>query len=425
MKNHSKLRKVLPLILGLTVGTAYADNTVNDSVFNTPTGDFVFVTDYMHKTNRNEKTDVNVLIKGGNVKKIYALDPSEAIKSRINFLNSPRGKQFYSQEERLDLIGRYQNFLGELSREKIAPSKKSLEQLSVAVSDGIINPEELKDVEDNIYVIVKEGTDKKFGDYSVFYLTRLTSETTSSQYKAIENAYHNLFEKSLKSEEERKKISELEQKAKTPELPLQIERQKQKEIILVPAPSPEVPKAQEEKTQTQENKKENKGIYLSLLAQGNFNSAFDTFGGTLGLRVNPFEKVDIGFGANLDVNLSLDKLVDSYNGTLSAGRTASGTITDTNAFSIGLSAEAQLGPFIVGGGADYSNRIRKTVEQILYSGNVLKSNTNSLVNNEITGKVYGGFEVEPIKGWKIGAVGGYNWKNGPYFAIRNVFRLNK
>jgi hypothetical protein len=421
MRNsRSKLRKVLPLVLGLAVGTAYADNAVNDSVFNTTTGDFVFVMDYMHKTNRNEKTDVNALIKGGNIKRIYAFDPSEAIKSRINFMNSARAKQFYSEEQRLDLIGRYQNFLNELSRQKIAPGKKSLEALSTAVMDGEITPEELSNVEDNIYAIVKEGFDKKVGDYSVFYLTNIVSDKTPNQYQArikeLENSYNDLVKK---EEEERKKISELEQKTETPELSWQIRKPQPQENL----PLPEIPK--EEKKQI--DKKKEKGYTLiSLIAQGNSNFAFDTFGGSLGARINPFKDKNIGLGALLDVNLGLDKQIDSYSGSLSAGRTAYGTVTDTNAFSIGLSAEAQLGPFILGGGADYSNWIRKTVEQILdSSGNTLKSNTNSLTNSRITGKVYGGFEVPLTDAWKLGAVGGYSGKNGPYFGIRSVFRLNQ
>ena len=396
MRNsRSKLRKVLPLVLGLTVGTAYADNAVNDSVFNTPTGDFIFVTDYMHKINRNEKTNIDELVKGGNIKRIYAMDPSEAIRSRTNFLNSKRAKQFYSQEERLNLIGRYKNFLNELSKQKISPSAKSLEALSGAVSDGIINPEELGNVEDNIYAIVKEGIDKKAGDYSVFYLTRLTSEKTSSQYEARIKELENVYNELAKKDEEQKE-----------NLPL-----------------PEIPK--EEKKQREKKVKEGKEGYLSLIVQGTSNSVFDAYNGSLGVRVNPFKNKEIGFGALLDLGFGLDELIDSYSAPLSAGRTAYGTIEDTDKLSIGGSLETQLGPFVLGTGIDYKTWITNTVEKILdCSGDSVKSNTNAVPNRQVFGKLYGVAELPITDRWKIGTVLGYNWKDGVYAGLRTNFKLN-
>lgn len=385
-KRHSKLRKVIPLVLGLAAGSAgavSAQEAVDNSVFNTPEGDFVFVTDYMHETNRNEITDINALVKGGDSRKgvkpkIYALDPSVAIQSRIKFYNSARAKQFYSQEQRLDLIGRCQNFLAELKAKKIAPSKKSLEALSVALSDGTINPEELKDVENSVYAIVKEGYDNKVGNYAVFYLTELTSEPTISQFKAIAKAYHDLVEKSTK---------DLEQKAQTPVI--------------------EAPK----------QKKDYRSIYLQ--AQQTTNGDLDSHTTSLGARFNPFQKVDIGFGANLDIGFGLDKETDSYSALLSAGRTANGTMTDTGKFSIGGSLEAQFGPLLIGGGFDYKNWIQNVVEQILdSSGNVVKSNTNSIPNRQIFGKVYTGVELPIGDAMRLGMVAGYNMKDGGYFGFR-------
>ena len=401
MRNsRSKLRKVLPLVLGLAaggVGIASADNAVNDSVFNTRTGDFIFVTDYMHKINRNENTNIDELVKGENIKRIYAMDPSEAIRSRTNFLNSKRAKQFYSQEERLNLIGRYKNFLNELSKQKISPSAKSLEALSGAVSDGIINPEELGNVEDNIYAIVKEGIDKKVGDYSVFYLTRLTSEKTSSQYEARIKELENVYNELAKKDEEQKE-----------NLPL-----------------PEIPK--EEKKQREKKAKESKEKegYFSLISQGTANSVFDAYSGSLGVRVNPFKNKNIGFGALLDLGFGLDKLTDSYSAPLSAGRTAYGTIEDTDKLSIGGSLETQLGPFVLGTGIDYKTWITNTVEKILdCSGDLVKSNTNAVPNRQVFGKLYGVAELPITDRWKIGTVLGYNWKDGVYAGLRTNFRLN-
>ena len=408
---HSKLRKVIPLVLSLAVGgagTALADNTVDDSVFNTPTGDFMFVTDYMHKINRNEKTNIDALLKGGNITRIYAISPTEAIQSRINFLNSKEGREFYAskgkKDQRLYLIGRLRNFLNELKKANIAPSQKSLEGLSVAVMDGEIEPEELKNVEDNVYAIVKEGIDKKEGAYSVFYLTKIVSDKTPSQYQTkireLENDYNELVKKEEETEKALKYVlSELPGRALTPE-----EQKSEKSIK-------EKPKETEKKS------------YFSIITQGTSNEKFDSYTGTLGLRFNPNK--DFGLSALLDLGFGLDKLTDSYSAPLSAGRTASGTITDTNKLSIGGSLETQLGPFVIGGGIDYKIWIKNVVEQILdCSGRVVKSNTNSIPNRQVFGKGYLGVEFQPTDGWKLGAILGCNWKDGFYFGIRNNFRLN-
>lgn len=418
---------MLSLAVG-SAGTVFAEKAI-DSVFNTPTGDFVFVTDYMHKTNRNEITDVNALLKGGNVKRIYALDPSVAIQREIAFLNSERGKEFYGEkkdgrrlvgkfqnfldrfyrgaekdEQRLKLISRYQNFLNELKRQNIVADKKSLEALSLGVGDGMLYPKEFISIKDGIYAIVKEGHDSEVGDYTVLYLTRLVSETTPTQYQAkikeLENNYNDLVKK---EEEERRKLSELEQKTQTPELPL----------IL---PEPPAPK---EKTQAPETKKEKDYRSVWLQAQQTANGDLTSYITSVGARVNPFKDADISFGANLDVGFGLDNLVDSYTGQLSAGRTASGTITDTNKLSIGGSLEAQFGPFILGGGIDYKTWVRNVVEQILD----VKSNNNSTPNRQVFGKAYGGIEVPLGDNVKLGVIGGYNGKDGAYFGIRGGVKI--
>ena len=176
-------------------------------------------------------------------------------------------------------------------------------------------------------------------------------------------------------------------------------------------PLPEPPKETEKKS------------YFSIITQGTSNEKFDSYTGSLGLRFNFNE--EIGLSALLDLGFGLDKLTDSYSAPLSAGRTASGTITDTNKLSIGGSLETQLGPFVIGGGIDYKIWIKNVVEQILdCSGRVVKSNTNSIPNRQVFGKGYLGVEFQPTDGWKLGAILGCNWKDGFYFGIRNNFRLN-
>ncbi len=179
----------------------------------------------------------------------------------------------------------------------------------------------------------------------------------------------------------------------------------------------------EQKTQSPNLDNNKSNPYFSIIAGANSNIAFNNFGGSIGARYN-FNDI-FGVGALLDVSLGLDEQIDSYSGPLSAERVASGTVTNSNIYSLGLSAEMQLGPFIAGAGVDYSSWIKNVLEQISKGDEILKSNTNSIINGQFFAKVYGGLEIEPVKGWKVGAMGGYDWKNGPFFSIRNNFRLGK
>lgn len=437
------------------IGAAKAGAQEIDDSFYNRTGDFRFVTQYMHPLPRDTRISIDSLISGPNVTSRYAIDPIVGLNNRIKFLEADKPKQVNSEEERKHeeerklLIERYQSFISEILKEKRSSNYgKSLATLTSAVKDGIINPEEFEGVEDGVYMLVKEGKANGCNNpYSVVALVRLSKDSLEC------------YETSIKPQEPRKDSKDIP--LALPEAPKTPEAQCNPEVYgldltkPIPqvgyyppnlCPKPEVrkkdystlygglpgfplflPEAPKEISKVLEEKKiedkKQKGVYLSLIAQGNANSAFDNFGGSLGLGIGN-EKVRIA--ALVDASLGLDKLVDSYSGPLSAGRTAYGTVTDTNAFSVGLSAEAQLGPFVFGSGADYSNWIRKTVEQILdSSGDVVKSNTNSLVNSGITGKVYGGVELPLSDSWKLGVVGGYDGRNGGYFGVRNVFRLNQ
>jgi hypothetical protein len=168
--------------------------------------------------------------------------------------------------------------------------------------------------------------------------------------------------------------------------------------------------------------KDYRSVYL--LTQGTFNNALDAYETSIGARVNPFKNADIGFGANLDLGFGLDKLTDSYSNTFTNGKIFSGTVTDMDKFSISGSLETQLGPFFLGGGIDYKLWTTKVIEQILSSsGDVLKSNTNSVPNRQVFGKVYGGIEFPLGDNFKLGVTAGYNWKDGAYFGIRTGIKL--
>jgi hypothetical protein len=174
---------------------------------------------------------------------------------------------------------------------------------------------------------------------------------------------------------------------------------------------------EKEKYEPKETEKRNE---ISLLTEVNNNN-----GGALGLRFTPFENKKIGFGTLVNISFPSDKTIDSYIDSLSSGRTACGIIKETNANSIGISAELQYGPLFVGGGINYQNWLTNTSEQILdSSGNTIKSNTNSVSNEKVFRKIYCGTEFPLSDMWKLGASIGYDEKNGVYFGLRNTFRLN-
>jgi hypothetical protein len=163
----------------------------------------------------------------------------------------------------------------------------------------------------------------------------------------------------------------------------------------------------------------------SLIAGGNFNSAFDKYGLSLGARVNPFRNEKIGLGLTADFGLGKDKQVDSHYFKFSEGEEYFGEINEIDNRSLGLSAELQLYNFIVGGGFDYSKNISETNEKLIRGKETLDSSSNSIAEGKVYGKGYLGLELQPTKKWGIGATIGYHGKDGLQFGVRNIIKLNK
>ncbi len=176
-----------------------------------------------------------------------------------------------------------------------------------------------------------------------------------------------------------------------------------------------------------EKERKTKSTPVSLIFGANSNAKFDSFGGTFGVRVNPFKNKKIGLGALMDVGGALDKQIDTYSRTFSNGRTFYGELNDKDIFSIGGSLEFQYGPLFFGGGIDSERFIREVIEQIRsVNGNVLKSNTNSVSDRQVFGKIYGGGGI-PIgkrKNLRIEGLLGYDASEGFYYGIRSSARLN-
>lgn len=390
-------KKSLIAALAFGAGLAFAGNAYaqsNDNFYNR-TGDFMLVSNYMNDLSRTKTTSMDDLLKGGNVTSIYAVDAIKGLKSRIEFLNSARGKSFYNDEERNLLIGRFNGFIAEISKEKRSSNySKSLEQLSSAAKDGTISPNELLEVEDGTYMIVKEGTDKKVGKYSVLALVKLKGGKVYDEIngKKIILDYVGEVTKDKISDVIRKDITKVK-----------IQDEKEKPAI----------------------KEEAKKTLWSLTFGVNSNSQFDNFGGSFGFRAYPFENKNVGLGIAGDVNFGLDKIVDSYKDELIDNLSAVGIVSETDNFSIGLSGEAQVGPILLGAGIDYDNKIIKKTAEILDGSDVIKSNSDSTSKKEIFGKIYVGAEIPITKAFGIGALVGYNWKDGLYFGIKNNIKLNK
>ena len=452
--NHSKLRKVLPLVLGLAVGGSGVANA--DTWLRT---DSIALTNYLQRITLtpDSKKDLGRLVENQNAK---VIDPREGVKNILSYIQKVGP---YSENERAFLIGRYQKFLRELEKEK--PDEfynSSLKLLNEAVKDRVLDPKSDRLYENERWKIkpgkymIKYGNDKwsvpVFVDIKLAGRKKLEKEIVLPLPKVHEEKKHvppcELSTVEIKEKEETYELPlpEVKEECKKgivtyteemPEVSLQppypICKEKKLplpevlgERAVSKALTPYAEVSEPEKAKVVEVPKEKKGKenYFSLIAQGASNIAFDAYTGSLGARYN-FNK-HLGLGLNLDIGFGLDKLVDSYSGPLSCGRIAVGSVTDTNKFSIGGSLETQLGPVVLGAGLDYKTWMTKTVEQIIMEGcgNVLKSNTNTTPNRQIFAKVYGGIEVPITQNWKLGAIAGYNWKDGVYAGLRTAIRLN-
>jgi hypothetical protein len=164
----------------------------------------------------------------------------------------------------------------------------------------------------------------------------------------------------------------------------------------------------------------NKG--LDLILGFNADSDFNSFGGSIGLKYN-FSK-NIALSALANFNKAGDENLSNTRTPEFKGIYGEINKDETNSFSIGPSLEFQAGPFIFGGGFNYWNWIEEIKEEIKEEGTIVKSNTNSIPNSKNFGNIYAGLELK-FKNWGIGGIGGYDFKQGPYFGARATIKLNK
>ena len=426
------------IILG--AGLALAGKAVAQSQdgFYKRTGDFMLVSDYMHTLDTTKETTVESLIKGGNVKSIYAVDPVIGLQSRIDFLNSDEGKGFYKEEERQLLIGRYNDFIANISKEKRTNYSKSLEQLSLAVKDGAISPKELEGVENGTYMIVKEGIDYTVGKYTALALVNVDSQKEKPVVLSLPDSVKKAGEvenSRLGGATNESNDSLLKAIANYPSIealksaPLSGNGKVTEAEIRKMSPLSGNGKVTEAEIRKIRNniRKEARGKTLwSLTAGANSNFKFDDYGLNVGFRAYPFINKKIGLGLSGDVNFGLNKNLDSHTETLQSGRTFIGTVNEKNRFSVGLTGELQLDWFLLGGGIELGSSIIESSEKILRYEQVLKSNLTSFQNSKIFGDIHTGVEIPITEKLGLDALFGYSWKRGIYFTVgSNLKQLNK
>jgi hypothetical protein len=163
--------------------------------------------------------------------------------------------------------------------------------------------------------------------------------------------------------------------------------------------------------------------YWALTAGANTNTTFDNLEANLGARFYPAK--GLGFGVAADVGFGKDKILDSYEDVLIDNLKAVGTARGTNNFSLGLSGELQLGPFLLGAGADYNSRIKEKTVELLEGDEVIKSNSDSIFETGFSGKVYGGVEIPISKKFGVDVIGGYKFNSGAFGGVKLNFKLKK
>ncbi len=153
----------------------------------------------------------------------------------------------------------------------------------------------------------------------------------------------------------------------------------------------------------------------------------DFVAGSLGVRYEPID--DIGFALVARQGFGPDKVISEITTPASPqGIYGHGKIEDSNRKFSGIGGEFQLGPIIFGGGINNYTSTRKTTEDLLRNGEVIKPNSYSTANSEFTGYISAGleFKLGNRQNFGLGA-NAYlpvNSKQKPSAGIRVSYRLN-
>ncbi len=273
-------------------------------------------------------------------------------------------------------------------------------------NDGKIGEAEEKAIKKGIPIYMHEEFNKKANEAVRNQFLKHVAE-----YRALKEEYESLSETSRRDKEEirkyQEKVNKLEAGLKKEGQALGLgERELMRGVHMPDVPKEEKPvvesldqrkcylppRDKKKGDQTQSPSGEERNLYFIGQVKTNFS---DIFGAGLGLGIGN-EKLRID--ATADFALGLDKNKDSYNDVLGAGLRASGSVIDTNRWSIGGKLGARIGitPEIgldVGAGLDYIQSITKSKVNIFKNDELMKSNIDSIPNRRAFAKIYGGLEA--------------------------------
>lgn len=135
---------------------------------------------------KGRKYLLDTLFRFGNPNHRYAMDPLVGLENMIYAMNNvPNVRDKFSNERRPVIVEDYKQIIEKIRQYPRGPNyAKSLEILTKAVSDGVISPSELANVDDGFYMLVGRQTDP----YSVPVIVYVDSKeieekAQNSQYK--------------------------------------------------------------------------------------------------------------------------------------------------------------------------------------------------------------------------------------------------
>jgi hypothetical protein len=448
--NRSKLGKVLSIVTSLA--TLGAVNTSAQDVWNR-TWDTISLSDnkYEITLTPDSKTNLTYLLRQGNGKFV---DPVIGTRNVIKYLQNDRLKPFnerkFTKEQREIEIARYAKILQELTKREIGSYYlASLDLLNEAVKDKVL--ESVKDglysngkwnIYDGIFMLIS-SPDCNNWSYPIYLDLRLKENKLE---QAVQNPALSPAQNPSKKEEAPKateaeckpEIYGLDLTKAIPQAgyyppnfcPKPDAGRKQDSscyggIPGVPLLLPEAPKEIPNIPKKGEKDKEEKDYRgIRFLTQATSNLKANAYSLGFGAIFKPFKDADVGLGAILDVGLGLDRLVEEYTAPLSAERIAYGTVTNANNLSLGLSAEAQVGPFFAGAKISYEQWIDRVSEEIRDKyGTTLKSNINSKLDRQVSVDPYGGVEVPLGDKFNLRVIAGRNKRNGGWAGLGGTIKV--
>ncbi len=162
-----KSTKVLGIAGGLVAAVGIASAVAEGQYENDPQGNYtglgkagILSVNNAHSVNRNVGTSINSIFSDSNGRNAYAIDPVLGLTNIVEWLRSDEAKTRYTELNRQGHIKSFEKLLSEINNDaeqRGGNYGRSLARLSEAVEDGVIYPQELKEVENGVYMIILKG----------------------------------------------------------------------------------------------------------------------------------------------------------------------------------------------------------------------------------------------------------------------------